>query len=90
MVIVVEVPVIWEIPPREGSVAIALGAAGFVGLVGLGLILQDLGDDPLMRFGGDEDFRKDQRARWSTALFALVLSDSPRLGSGRGGSWWWW
>ena len=40
MVVVVEVPVIWEVPPRWGFVAVTAGAAGFVGLVGFGLVFQ--------------------------------------------------
>ena len=59
MVVVVEVPVVWEVSPRGGFVAVALDAAGFVGFVGLGLVLQDLRDDPAMWFGGDEDLRED-------------------------------
>ena len=73
----VEVPVVWEIPPRGGFVAVALGAAGFVGLVGLGLVFQDLRDDPAVGFGGNENFGEDQQARWSGGAFALVLLDSP-------------
>ena len=78
----VEVPVVWEIPPRGGPVAVALGAAGFVGFVGLGLVFQDLWDDSSMRFGSDEDLRKDQRACWLTALFALCSFGSPPTGLG--------
>ena len=90
MVVVVEVPVVWEIPPRGGSVSIASGAACFVGFVGLGLVFQDLGDDAFVRLGGDEDFGEDQRARWSGGSFTLVLLDSSRLRLGRSGTWWWW
>ena len=57
MVVVVEVPVVWEVPPGGGGVAVALGTVRFVGLVGFGLVFQDLRDDPAMRFGGDKDLR---------------------------------
>ncbi len=43
MVVVIEVPVVWEIPPRGGSVLVVSGVVCFVGLVGLGLVFQDLG-----------------------------------------------
>ncbi len=59
MVIVVEIPFVWEIPPRGGFVAVALGAACLVGFVGFGLVLQDLRDDPAVGFGGDEDLGED-------------------------------
>ncbi len=55
----VEIPVVWEVPPRGGFVTVALGAAGFVGFVGFRLVLQDLWDDPAVGFGGDEDLRED-------------------------------
>src|SRR6266436_8805453 len=86
----VEVPVIREVVPRRGLVAIASGSAGFFVFVGFGLIFQDLGNDPAVGFGGDEDLWEDQRACGSSALLALVLLDSSRLGSGRRGTWWWW
>jgi len=54
VVVVVEVPVVWEVPPRGGSVVITSGAAHFVGLVGLGLVFQDLQDNAVVGFGGDE------------------------------------
>ena len=54
MVVMIEVPVVWEVPPRGGFVTVALGAAGFVGLVGLGLVFQDLRDDAVVGFGGDK------------------------------------
>src|SRR6266446_5867104 len=63
-------------PHEGGFVAVTLGVAGFVGFVGLGLVLQDLRDDPVMRLGGDEDLREDQQARWSSALLTLILSDA--------------
>ena len=59
MVVVVEVPVVREVPPRGGLVVVALGAACLLVFVGLGLVLQDLRDDPAMGFGGDEDLRED-------------------------------
>ena len=91
----VEVPVVWEVSPRGGFVAVALGAAGSVGLVGLGLVLQDLRDDPAMRLGGDEDLGEDQRARWSGGSLTLVFLDSPRVeavcgGGGDGSESRWW
>ena len=55
VVIVVEVPVVWEIPPRGGLVAVASGAACFVGLVGLGLVFQDLRDEAVVGFRGDKN-----------------------------------
>ena len=73
----VEVPVVWEVPPRRGLVAVALGAVGFVGFVGLSLVLQDLRDSSAMGFGGDEDLWEDQRACRLSPLLTLVLSDSP-------------
>ncbi len=82
MVIVVEVPVVWEIPPQGGAVAVASGVARFVGFIGFGLVLQDLRDDPAVGFGGDEDLGEDQWVRWSGGSFTLVLLDSPRLCSG--------
>ncbi len=90
VVVVVEVPFIREIPPRGGPVTVPSNPARFLVFVGLGLIFQDLGDDPAVGFGGNEDFREDQRSRWSAWSLTLVLSDSSRLGSGRGGLWRWW
>ncbi len=90
MVIVVEVPVVWEVPPRGGLVAVTLGATRLLVFVGLGLVFQDLWDDPTVGLGGDEDLRENQRTRWSARSLALVLSDPSQLGLGRGGSWWWW
>ena len=69
---------------------VTAGAAGFVGLVGFGLVLQDLQDDPAVGFGRDEDLGEDQWMRWSDGSFTLVLLDSSYPGSGRGGTWWWW
>jgi len=69
---------------------VAPGAACFVGFVGLGLFFQDLRDDPTVGFGGDEDLGEDQRVCQSGRSLAFVLLDSPRLCSGRGGTWWWW
>src|SRR6266478_4704422 len=82
VVVVVEVPVVWEVVPGGGFVAVASGSACLLILVGFGLVFQDLGDGSAVGFGGDEDLRKDQRARGSSALLTLVLPDSPRLGSG--------
>ena len=90
MVVVVEVPVVWEIPPRGGLVTVALGATCLVGFVGFGLVLQDLQDDPAVGFRGDEDLGEDQWVRWLGGSFTLVFLDSSRLRSGRGGAWWWW
>ncbi len=82
MVVMVEIPVVWEIPPRRGFVTVSSSTACFVGLVGFGLVLQDLRDDPAVGFGGDEDFGEDQRARWLGGSFTLVFLDSSQLGSG--------
>ena len=90
MVVVVEVPIVWEVVPQGGFVAVASGSARFLVFIGFGLVLQDLRDDSAMRFGGEEDLWEDQRARRSSTLFPLVLSNSSRLSSGRGGAWWWW
>jgi len=76
VVVVVEVPVIWEVSPRGGSVAVTSGAAGFVGFVGLGLVFQDLWDNAAVGFGGDEDVREDQRVSHSDGSFTLVFLDS--------------
>ena len=71
----IKVPVVWEVLPRQGFVAVAAGAAGFVGL---GLVLQDLRDKAMVGFGGDEDIGQHQGPCWSTGgLFALVFLDSP-------------
>ncbi len=75
MVVVVEVPVVWEVPPRGGLVAVALGATRFLVFVGLGLVFQDLWDDPAVGFGGDEDLRENQQTCWLARSLALVLSD---------------
>src|SRR6266403_2660894 len=90
VVVMVKVPVVWEVVPGRGLVAVAPGSACLLFFVGFSLVLQDLGNDPVVGFGGDEDLWEDQRARGSPSLFALVLSDSSRLSSGRRGSWWWW
>ncbi len=90
MVIVVEVPVVWEIPPRGGFVVVVLSASCLVGFVGFGLVFQDLRDNPMVGFGGDKDLWEDQWACWSGGLFAFVFLDSSQLCSGRGGAWWWW
>ena len=58
---------------------VVLGAAffvSFVGLIGLGLVLQDLWDSALVGLGGDEDFGEDQQACWLGGLLAFVLLDS--------------
>ncbi len=55
VVIVIEVPVIQEVLPRWGLVAVMTGVAGFVSLVGFGLVFQDLRDDAAVGLGGDED-----------------------------------
>ncbi len=54
----VKVPVVWEVLPGRGLVAVAVGTAGFVGFVGLGLVLQDLRHEAAVGFGGDEDVRQ--------------------------------
>ena len=77
VIVVVEVPLVWEVPPRGGLVTVALGATCLVGFVGFGLVLQDLQDDPAVGLGGDEDLREDQQARWSGGLLTLVFLDSP-------------
>ena len=59
MVVVVEVPLVREIPPRGGRVAVALGAACLFVFVGLGLVLQDLWDDAAMWLGCDEHLWED-------------------------------
>jgi len=58
VVIVVEVPVIWEVAPGWGFVALSAGASFFLSFVGLGLVLQDLWDVAMMGFGGDKDGRQ--------------------------------
>ena len=84
----VKVPVVWEVSPRWGPVAVAAGASFFVSLIGLGLVLQDLRDEASMGFGGDEYFGQHQGVCWSAGgLLALVLLDSSRLCSGRSGAW---
>ena len=87
MVVVVKVPVVGEVPPGRGFVVVTVGAALFVGLVGLGLVFQDLWDKAAVGFGGDKDFGQHQGVRWSTGrLFALVLLDAAQLCSGQGGT----
>ena len=76
MVIVVEVPVVWEVSPRGGFVVVAAGAACFVGFVGFGLVLQDLWNDSVVGFGGDENIGEDQRPRGPGRSLAFVLLDS--------------
>ncbi len=55
MVVVVEVPVVWEVTPQWGLVTLSAGAAFLFGFIGLGLVLQDLWDVPLVGLGGDKD-----------------------------------
>jgi len=55
----VEVPVIWEVPPRGGSVVVVLGAAFFVSFVGFGLVFQDLQDNTTVWFRCYEYFGED-------------------------------
>ncbi len=76
MVVVVEVPVIWEVPPQGGLVTVVSSAVRFVSFVGLGLVLQDLQDDTVVGFGGDEYFGEDQGSWWSCGLFAFVFLNS--------------
>src|SRR6266481_950319 len=73
MVVVIEVPIIWEIPPRGGRVVVALGAVCLLVFVGLGLVFQDLWDNAAVQLGGDEHLWEDQWARWSSLLFAFIL-----------------
>jgi len=65
--------------------------AFFVSFVGPSLVLQDLQDEAMMGFGGDEDGGQLQglcRLRLAGCLFALVLSDASQLRLGRGGLRW--
>ena len=55
MVIVVEVPVIWEIALRGRLVVLSVGAALLFGFIGFGLFFKNLGNGPLIGFRGDED-----------------------------------
>jgi len=50
----VEVPVVREVPPGWRLVVVAAGVAIFIGFVSPGLVLQDLRDEALVRFGCDE------------------------------------
>ncbi len=83
----VKVPVVWEVSPRGGSVTIASGAACFIGLVGLGLVFQDLWDDTTIGFGGNKYLWQNQGVCWSGGSFTLVFLDSSRLCLGQGGAW---
>ena len=55
MIIVIKVPVVWEVTPQWGFVTFSLSATLFLSLVGFGLVLKDLGDVSVVGFGGDED-----------------------------------
>jgi len=77
VVVVVKVPVVWEVIPGGGLVVVASGSARLLIFVGFGLVLQDLGDDSTVGFGGNEDLWEDQWTRGSSSLLTLVLSDSP-------------
>jgi len=77
MVVVVEVPIVGEVIPGGGLVSVASGSARFFVLVCFGLVLQDLGDDPAMGFGGNKDLREYQWSRGPSPLLTLVLLDSP-------------
>ncbi len=59
MVIIVVVPVVWEVVPGGGLVATPLGSARLFFFVGLGLVFQVLRDDPTVWLGGDEDLWED-------------------------------
>ncbi len=77
VVIVIEVPVIWEVLPRWGLVAVVAGMAGLVGLVGLGLVFQNLRDEAMVGLGGDEDVWQHKGLCCSVGrLFPLVFLDS--------------
>ncbi len=95
MIVVVEVPVVWEVPPRWGLVTVPAHAAFLVGFVSPGLVLQDLWDEAMVGLGGDEDggHLEGLRRSWvASCLLALVLLDASRLCSGQGGLGWlgWW
>ncbi len=93
MVIMVEVPVVWEVAPGGGLVTLSTGATFLFGLIGLGLILQDLGDEPMVGLGGDEDgwdLQQFYQLVLASQLLAFVFLDTSGLGSGQGGSWQWW
>jgi len=86
----VEVPVVWEVAPGGGLVTLSTGATFLFGLIGLGLILQDLGDEPMVGLGGDEDgwdLQQFYQLVLASQLLAFVFLDTSGLGSGQGGSW---
>ena len=79
VVIVVKVPVIWEVSPRWGFVVVSAHATLLVGFVGLGLVLQDLRDEAAVGFRGDEDggHLEGLRQLWvASCLLAFVLSNT--------------
>jgi len=55
VIIVIKVPVVWEVTPQWGFVVFSLSTMLFLSLVGFGLVLKDLGDVSVVGFGGDED-----------------------------------
>ncbi len=79
MVVVAKIPVIWEVSPRWGLVAVSSCVAFFVGFVGPGLVFQDLWDEAMMGFRGDKDGRQLEGPRQSwvaSFLLACVLLDA--------------
>jgi len=56
---------------------VAVGTAFFIGFVGFGLVFQDLWDEAVVGFGGDEDLGQHQGLCWSTGgPLAFVFLDS--------------
>ena len=59
MVVVIVIPVVWEVAPGGGLVTVPLGSACLLVFIGLGLVFQDLRDDSAVWLGGDEDLWED-------------------------------
>jgi len=79
VIVVVEVPVIWEVSPRRGFIAVLPHATFFVGFVGFGLVFQDLWDEAVVGVGGDKDggqLKGSCRPWVASCLLAFVLSDA--------------
>ncbi len=55
MVVVIKVPVVWEVLPQGGDIMVVMGSPFLVFLICVGLVFQDLQDEGGVGFGCNED-----------------------------------